>query len=106
MAPIIGRSAPAPEIRSCTCPHYNLPAVQVLFARTVRWRRPLTSVAPSGWTLALMVGITLAAYLFSAVHQLGSWLLAANWLDNGTYIAASEAIITGQWSTPTDTPTP
>lgn len=56
--------------------------------------------------LALMVGITLAAYLFSAVHQLGSWLLAADWLDNGTYIAASEAIITGQWSAPTDTPTP
>jgi len=53
-----------------------------------------------------MVGTTLAAYLFSAVHQQGSWLLAADWLDNGTYIAASEAIRTGQWSTPTDTPTP
>src|SRR5438552_3639073 len=35
MTPCIGRSATAPEIRSCTCPHYNLTAVQVLFARTV-----------------------------------------------------------------------
>lgn len=87
--------------------HYNIRAMQVVFARMVRWRPPLlTSVAPSGWTLALMVGITLTAYLFSAVHQQGSWLLAADWLDNGTYIAASEAISTGRWSTPTDTPTP
>ena len=53
-----------------------------------------------------MVGITLTAYLFSAVHQQGSWLLAANWLDNDTYIAASDAIRTGRWSTPTDNPTP
>ncbi len=56
--------------------------------------------------LALMVGITLAAYLFSAVHQLGSWLQAADWLDNGAYIAASEAIVNRQWNTPSDSPTP
>ncbi len=53
-----------------------------------------------------MVASTLAAYLLCAVHQQGSWLLAADWLDNGTYIAASEAIRTGQWSAPTDSPTP
>lgn len=53
-----------------------------------------------------MVGITLAAYLFSAVHQQGSWFLAADWLDNGTYIAASNAVRTGRWLTSTDTPTP
>jgi hypothetical protein len=78
-----------------------------VFAQMVRWRRSgATSVAPSGSTLALMVGTTLAAYLFSAMYQEGSWLLAADWLDNSTYIAASEAIRTGRWSTPTDTPTP
>ncbi len=76
-------------------------------APTVRWHRPmLTPGALSGSALALMVGITLAADLFSAVHQQGSWLLAADWLDNGTYIAASKAIRTGQWITPTDTPAP
>ena len=53
-----------------------------------------------------MVSITFGAYLFSKVHQHGSWLLAANWLDNGTYIAASKAIQTGHWITPTDGPTP
>src|SRR6476659_6256682 len=80
-------------------------AVRVMATPTVRWHRPmLTPGALSGSALALMVGITLAAYLFSAVHQQGSWLLAADWLDNGTYIAASKAIRTGQWLTPTDTP--
>ena len=74
-------------------------------APPVRWRRA-TPAAPSGWALALMVSITFGAYLFSKVHQQGSWLLAANWLDNGTYIAASKAIQTGQWITPTDSPTP
>lgn len=58
------------------------------------------------WALALMVGITLADYLFSAVHQQGSWLLAADWLDNGTYIAASNAIRTGRWIALKDNPTP
>lgn len=53
-----------------------------------------------------MVALTLAAYLFSAVHQRGSWVLAADWLDNGSYIAASNAIRTGQWVTPTSGPTP
>jgi len=78
-----------------------------MFAQTVEWRRPTaTSVAPSGLTLALMVGITLAAYLLGAVHQQGSWLGAADWLDNGAYIAASDAILSGEWSTPTDGPTP
>lgn len=73
----------------------------------LRSRRPIvTSGALTASTLALMVAITLTAYLLSAVHQRGSWLLAADWLDNSTYIAASEAIRTGQWSTPTDTPTP
>ena len=76
-------------------------------APTVRWRRAIvTPAAPSGWALAFMVSITFGAYLFSKVHQQGSWLLAANWLDNGTYIAASKAIHTGQWITPTDSPTP
>jgi hypothetical protein len=75
---------------------------------TVRWRRPVTmDGALSGWTLALMVAGTFGAYLFSAVHHQGSWLLAAaDWLDNGAYIAASNAIRTGQWITPTDSPTP
>src|SRR5258706_13887460 len=89
------------------CLTYNLPDVRVMAAPTVRWRCPIVMPgALSDWALALMVGITLAAYLFSAVHQQGSWLLAADWLDNGTYIAASNAIRTGQWITPTDTPTP
>ena len=84
----------------------TLRAVRVL-AATVRRRRPVVApTAVSGWALALMVGITMAAYLFSAVHQQGSWLLAADWLDNGAYIAASKAIRTGHWTTSTDTPTP
>lgn len=69
-------------------------------------RRPIVTPAVSGWALALMVGLTLAAYLFTAVRQQGSWVLAADWLDNGTYIAVSTAIRTGHWTTPTDTPTP
>lgn len=73
----------------------------------VPWQRPgVTSVAPSGLTLAAMVGLTLTAYLLSAVHQQGSWLLAADWLDNAAYIAASDAIRTARWSTPIDAPTP
>src|SRR6202142_3699524 len=76
-------------------------------APTVRWQRPtMTPAALSGWALALMVGITLVAYLFSAVHQQGSWILAADWLDNDAYVAASKAIRTGQWVTPPDSPTP
>ena len=66
----------------------------------------MTAVPLSRSALALMVGTTLAAYLFSAVRQQGSWVLAADWLDNATYIAASDAIRTGEWSAPTDSPTP
>jgi hypothetical protein len=85
---------------------------RLLPAPEVRSRRAILSPAiqspatPSGWALATMVTITLGAYLFSKVHQQGSWLLAANWLDNGAYIAVSHAITTGQWISPTDSPTP
>ncbi len=78
-----------------------------MLARMPWWRRwVVTAPAPSGFALALMVGTTLAVYLLSAVHQEGSWLQAADWLDNGTYIGASEAIRSGRWQTPTDGPTP
>jgi hypothetical protein len=72
----------------------------------IRSRRAVVTGAPSTWELACMVGVTLAAYLFSKVHQQGSWLLAANWLDNGAYIAVSKAITAGHWAAPADGPTP
>jgi hypothetical protein len=73
----------------------------------IRWPRTLAATAaPGSWALTFMVCITLGAYLFSKIHQAGSWLRAANWLDNGAYIAVAKAIHTGQWSAPNDSPTP